>query len=674
MGKRWSVVWVIVAVLLSACAGRPLPQATPTVAPTRTPSPTAAGTTVAQNGSPTPLPTMTHTPSASPSRTATEAATLTPSNTVSPTPTRTPSATVRPTNTPLPLMLPTNTATQTLTPTVTPSLSPTPTDTATPLPTATATPLPTNTPTQTPTAAPTNTATPPPTWTPLPTVPVVLPTLDATPTFATLPPNEAAPDLLPTSTVVQGDATAETPSTLTPTPAPTVANVTPPPTISVDSILIPPIVPSDTTRAFALGAGGAGTSFNLPTNANPQVFARNPRNPNVYVTTDSIGFYSIIVNGQPQGLPAPFTEFYPESRAANDKLVTDATWSPDGRFVAFVVDNPDQRGGNDGVWWYEPGVNSPTQVLVNCRPRAAGCAIVQPAGAPYNWHVESVVWSDSQRMLARTFMYADDFNGQMGALVLERGTDKAVRGHMIAYEYTHWTNDGGRLVVSGRDGQGRWTFGTVALDGQDYQPVAAAGQLWVQDAVQSGGRLVGLGRAGDANGAMRLVAEDGAFLTEDIGAARPAEVIWNPARDTAYVRTADGRSFLASVNGTVREITGQVGDIQAVGWVQGELPPNLAEGYAGGIPSGVVEGSQYAPGQQLIIRSNTGGLNLRTQPSTNAGVVVYVLNGAYVAVLAGPVETDEPIGRVTWWQVQDASGAQGWMAGSIGGVETFVVP
>lgn len=728
------VAFLVLALLLSACAGRPLPQSTPTVAPTRTPSPTPPVTAVGLNPTRTPIPTLTSTDA------PTQTATTEPTASVTPAPTDSPTPTIRPTNTALPAFVlertasstPTNTPTHT--PTDTPSISPTPSDTPTPLPTNTPpespTPRPTSTvlPTLTETAPPTVTAsatlteapqstptpgqsatptfdpfatTEAPTWTPIPsptdtvtitaTVPSVAPTLDATPTFVTLAPED--PTLaatLPPNTPVTGDDTEASPATATPTPAPTVANVNPPPTLSLASILSPPVTSIEgfEPRAFALGPGGTGAAFNLPSQADLRLFVRNPVNASQYVITDALGFYSLIIDGQPRPLPEPFTNFYPESRAANDKLVTDAAWSPDGRFVAFTVDNPDQRGGNDGVWWYEPGAGGqPVQVLVNCRPGASGCAIVQPLGVPYNWYAQSVVWSpDSQRMLAKVFMYSDDFNGQMGAIVLERDENRSVRGHMLPYEYTDWTPDGSRIVVSGRHRDGQTVFGTVALDGEDWRPAPASGQLWVQDAVQSGGRLIGLGRQGGADGAMRLVDQDGAFLTADIGSARPIEVKWNPQRTTAYVRTSDGRSYLAGTDGSVRDITGQVGDIQAVAWVQGNLPPAYtppAEGgedtggetYEGGIPSGVVEGSAYGPGQQLIIQSGTGGLNLRSAPDTSAGVVTYVFNGEYVAILAGPAETTGADGTAyTWWRVQTANGSQGWMAGAINGAATFTVP
>jgi len=727
---------IICALVLSACAGRPLPQATPTVAPTRTASPTPP-TQIALNATRTPIPTPTHTIVVS------LTVTHEPSETFTPAPTDTPTVTVQPSNTALPRFEPTSTrtptptSTLTLTPTVTPSLSPTPTDTLTPEPTPTftptltvtasvtpflsATPQPTVTVSQTASAQPSNTITAAPsasatagqtstatidpffvtpafTWTAIPsptdtvtvtpTVPQiaptlilqVAPTLDVTPIFVTLAPDQPTPEGgIPSQTPVQGEATQFAPAT--PTPAPTVANVNPPPTLALSSILIPPSSDVGVPRGFALG-NGVESAFTLPTQGELSLFVRNPRDPSQYLTTDVRGFYSLIVNGQSQDLPAPFTGFYPESRAANDQLVTDAAWSPDGRFVALVIDNPDQKQGSDGVWWYEPGGVGPTQVLINCRPGAPGCGMVQPVGAPYNWYAASVVWSpDSQRILARTFMYDGDFNGQMGALVLERGTNRSERGHMIPYEYTDWTSDGTRLVVSGRSSIGGVVFGTVGLDGQDFQAAAASGQLWVQNAVQSNGGLVGLGRAGDMNGAMRLVNQNGEFLTGDIGGSRPLDVKWNPERSVAFVRTEDGRAYLASINGQVEDLSGRIGDIQAVAWVQGELPPVLTapssdtgEGYVGGIPAGVIEGSAYAPGQQLIIQSSTGGLNLRVDPSTTAGVVIYVFSGEYVAVLAGPTETQADGYTYRWWKVQTAAGAQGWMAGAINGVATFVVP
>jgi len=449
---------MICALVLSACAGRPLPQATPTVAPTRTASPTPP-TQIALNPTRTLIPTLTHT------LVLTLSSTSEPTQTQTPAPTDTPTVTVLPSNTALPRFEPsrtlteTPTPTRTATPTVTPSISPTPTDTFTPEPSLTftptltpvlsATPQPTVTASRTASAQPSNTVTFAPsstatagitstattdpflvtqawTWTPIPTptdtvtvtptVPQVAPTLDVTPVFVTLAPGEPTPQGgIPSQTPIQGDATEFAFSSPTPPVAPTVANVNPPPTLSLSSILIPPSASVGVPRAFALGSGGIGSAFTLPTQGELSLFVRNPRDASQYLTTDVLGFYSLIVNGQSQRLPAPFTGFYPASRAANDQLVTDAAWSPDGRFAALVIDNPDQKQGSDGVWWYEPGVSEPTQVVVNCRPGAAGCGMVQPVGAPYHWYAASVVWSpDSQRILARTFMYADDSTVRWG--------------------------------------------------------------------------------------------------------------------------------------------------------------------------------------------------------------------------------------------------------------------
>ena len=96
---------------------------------------------------------------------------------------------------------------------------------------------------------------------------------------------------------------------------------------------------------------------------------------------------------------------------------------------------------------------------------------------------------------------------------------------------------------------------------------------------------------------------------------------------------------------------------------QGSVPPAPS---AEGVPSGVVEGSRYLPGQQLRVLS-IDGLNIREAPSTTAPVVGGVVQGDYVAILAGPVET----ANLVWWQVKAASGVQGWVAGAIGGFDTL---
>ncbi len=712
------VVLVIAAFVLSSCASLGVPQVTPTVAPSRTPTPTLAVTLEAQlatrtpfptatetrapelttapseTATPTPSPSLTATPSNTPTLTATPSATSTdapsatptrtPSNTPTPTATVTPTQTFTPTVTLLPLLLPTATPTPSPTASDTPTPSPSPSHTVTPSATHTPpppTPLPTDTPdltatvsaviTATPSPAPTRT--PPPTFTALPqpsATNTLAPTLDATPTFITAQPQTPLPTDI-TLTPILGEATADAvQATFTPSPAPTVANVNPPPTISIADL--PRITPFTESRVFALGAGGQTAAFSLNI-SNPTLFAQNPRDPNAYLATDNIGLLYTVKDGQASRFTgSPFTGFE-TSREDNNAIVSDAVWSPDGRFIAFTV-NAD-RTENDGVWWYQPGATAPLQLLVDCLPNR-DCLTVMRNDPPYEYETRAIVWSpQSDAVLAQVYMYEYDRYAQ---IVLPRTSDESIRNvrpRAFQYDYGDWSVDGTRIIVSGRTNDGRVILGSIDRSGADERVVLDGGArgLWIQDGVQSlSGRLLALGRVGDRNGAMHIVDQNGNLLTPPIGSAPIVRAKWNPERTQVYAETSDGRKYVATVDGQVQDITDVVGGIRAVAWIGGRLPATDSTG-AGSvppeyIPSGVIEGARFQPGQQLRVASSTGQLNLRAQPQLDAERIGGALNGEYVAILAGPRLFD----NIEWWQVQLANGQIGWMAALIDGVAVLV--
>jgi hypothetical protein len=123
------------------------------------------------------------------------------------------------------------------------------------------------------------------------------------------------------------------------------------------------------------------------------------------------------------------------------------------------------------------------------------------------------------------------------------------------------------------------------------------------------------------------------------------------------------------VDGRVRDITAQVGGTLAVNWVSGDLPagtPAQTIPQLPPIPSGVIEGSRYQPGQQLRVL-NPQGLNVRLGPSLDEPIIGALNQGDYVAVLAGPTFFEE----IEWWRVRTADGLDGWIAGQIGGAPTL---
>lgn len=702
--------FVALAFILSSCASLGVPQATPTVAPTRTATPTMARTLQAQLATRTPFPTatdteapeltvvssstptLTVTPSLTHTATATASATRTatrtqtnaptatfthtPTYTPTPTATDTPTQTLTATVTLLPLLRPTDTPSATFTPTPSPSHTATFTHTFTPVP---PTAQPSRTPDQTATAQAQATAAAPPTRTLAPTFTAlpqptatrtIAPTIDAPPTFITAEAQTAIPeDIALSLTPIAVDSTASIDApTSTPSPAPTVANVNPPPTISIADL--PRFDPLPQARVFALGSGGQTSAFSLNI-SNPTLFAQNPADPNTFLATDAVGLLYTVNNGQVSRFTgSPFSGFE-TSREDNNAVVIDAAWSPNGAYIAFVVDS--DRTENDGVWWYQPGANPPLQLLVDCSPEQE-CLTVQRNDPPYEYETRSLVWSpQNDAVLAQVYMY--DY-GRYGQTVLPATRDESIRNvrrPVFHYDSGDWSVDGSRIIVSGRTGDGRVILGSINREGGDERVVLDGGAsgLWIQDGVQApSGELLALGRAGDANGPMQIIDQQGNTLTPPIGGAPVVRAKWNPERTQVYVETQDGRKYVATTSGEIQDLTDFIGGIRAVSWMGGRLP---AEGGANNVPpdyvpAGVIEGARFAPGQQLRVESNTGQLNLRAAPQLDGAVVGNALNGEFVAILAGPRLFD----GVEWWQVQLAGGQTGWMAGAINNVPVLV--
>ncbi|MCA0454963.1 MAG: hypothetical protein LCI00_13405 [Chloroflexi bacterium] len=749
---------ILLALLLAAC-NLSVPDVTPTIAPSRTPSPTPLmsntpqPTIVAQVATNTPsvTPSLTATfivlPSSTPAPTATVTRTNEPTATASDTPTLTRTAT----NTSTPTATATFTATLTNAPSATSSFTPTNTATNTPLPTATATlppsatplpsptPLPifpTDTPTNTPiptatfTNAPTatNTLTPSNTPLPLPTatrtlspeelaaftatiMPVgevptatpveaaIAPTLDATPTFITA----QAPLLeTPQVTPIPADVSPEAVES-TPTAQPTVALIVTLPGI-VTAIPIAPISFTGTSpenRVFGLSTSGGVTTGGFSLLNDTVLFERNPVDPNLYITTDSSGnMYLTGLNGAGAVRPdmSPFSQFVALTREENNAFVPAAKWSPDGRYVAFIVAG--KKTGNDGVWFYQPGQFPPVQLLVDCLPiDVPGCSLVTNPYDPDKWESRSLLWSpDSTTVMVGLNLPQE---GRSAIILVSAVNDpnyRITRPPVLRYDYGAWSRDGSYILVSGRGPDGHEYVGWLNRDGSFNKVLidSEAVGLWMGFANQANdGSVYALGAPGDRNGArepLRIYDMNGQALTGTIGDGFPERVEWSPDGRAVFVQ-ANGRQFVANINGEVREITGQVAGARAINWVNGELPQgndggNVAppstgidpvgvapvgqpDSGGGGIPSqlpqGIVEGSEYQPGTQLRVLVQE--LNIRTSPGVNSPIArnLPLFTGEYVVILAGPVDAD----GARWWQVQTSDGTVGWLAGAINGSPTL---
>lgn len=678
------------------------PTATNTFTPTATDTPTNTPTAT-QTDDPTQTPTFTETATHTPSWTPTPSTTFTPTETDTPTATftltNTPTATntdeptatasFTTTQTPLPSDTPTATATSTAsaTFTVTPSLTPIVFDTDTPVPTATPTntlppsftPTITLTPTSTfpPTANPTQiaqlqltqTAAVPPSWTPVPfaspTVTIGAVSLDATPTFITATPG--GDDLGIINTPIP--STPEIDPNFQPTaPQPTVQ-----PTLFVDPAIIPPTVQviqpvitnnfsTTITSAFSFnGVSGGAFNFNgVPLPGNVVLLAVNPAFPESYARTDATGMlYLYPPGGAGEGtytLSPYFDGFAVGSANENKNRLLDIAWSPNGLRLAFIVDPPGGTDtGNAGVWFWQAGAAS-YQIVRDCVEGYSTCNIVNPQNTG-QWRSLKLEWAPDSNSVLVTFDLPD--RGRQGIAVVAAITDEDIgrTGPFIQfYDYGYWAPDG-RIVVSGRFPDGGVRIGKMNADGSGLEILfdASASGLWMQDAVQApDGTIYALGRVGDPNGPMNLYRISGGQATViggPFGDGAPQHVEWFPNRGGVVV-TVNGRQYQALVsNPAVAEVNPAAGQIQVQ---QGPVPNSSVSST---VPDGVVEGSQYAPGQQLTVTASV--INMRTQPSTVTGQVIDQVNfGEYVAILAGPYQGEGYV----WWRVLNVRGNTGWIA------------
>ena len=619
--KWWlSICIVLVGMSVSGC-NLGIPQATPTVAPTRTPSITpsqiptlipSATNTVTSTSLPTiialqPTVTPTNFPTLtiSPTWTTAPTATLTPTTTVNPTATRTntqtptvtPSATITSTITPRPTVTPSQTLTATWTLTLTPSITPSATSvpTVTPLPTigASSTPTPTETPIITPFPSPTN----PPTLTPLPTLtstptagfvplgerPSTADTLTVTPTVATVAPNTTIEFLPPTLPAATADILLTSFVALTPLAAPTME--TAPSAIIVPSALPQPVV--NDTIAFLLTTNNGFTGEVVPMPGGTFTLARSPLNPNhvvlvdarrlMYVFTDFAGGQGGRISG------SPFSEPEPQFADNNQARVAQVAYSPDARYVAFLVDTDsdatgDNDSSNDGIWVLpvDPvsgmAIGGTFILLRDCPP---GCTIVNRPDAPYQYRSLRFEWNAAGDMLLVELDLPEE--GRRGVAVLYPAIGPAsaeTRAPVLRYDYASWTANGTRLVVSGRAPDGQIVIGTVAPDGSSpsLQAISSFGLVWAQNAVETyNGQLLFLGNSTGKDNPIRLYNASGIALTTDIGTTAPVRVSWSPDRRAVLVVTLENgvqQYYVAQVNsGEVQRISEQTGGALAVEWV-----------------------------------------------------------------------------------------------------------
>jgi len=506
------------------------------------------------------------------------------------------------------------------------------------------------------------------------------PTLDVTPTiFTAAPGTEVASIFTPTPalTTPQFATIQVTPleALSTPSPFPT------PPTLEIiNPTLLPTPIPFDpSTRSFALSTiNGAVSSsaFSLPGGA--ETFARNPVDPNRYATVDTRGLLYLVNDyaggGRERMVFAPFSASEPPSAELNNANVTQVAWSPNGVYLAYLIDTDyddirDNDLYNDGVWYMEPQritETDPTYQLLRDCPPEPSCSIVIRENEPYRYRSLSFEWNyQSNGILIRVQL--PDEGREAFIVVSVPGQDPNVRPNVNRYDYASWSQDGNSIIVSGRSADGQTVaVGRVDRSGNllDFTPAAQIGLGWIQNAVERpNGQVVMLGSTGGRGSPLALYDASGRALTSTIGSAAPERVDWSPDRSAVLlVIPEDGirRYYVAQVNGNVREITAEVAGALAVEWVQGQ-PPASAPTPQTNPPT--PQSAPFTAGQQVTV-VYPDGLNLRAEPSLTGEIVGGAFAGDAVTIIDGPRVGD----GITWWFVQAANGVSGWIAESIGDV------
>jgi hypothetical protein len=507
------------------------------------------------------------------------------------------------------------------------------------------------------------------------------PTLDATPTFITAEAPSIPPTNVPTAPAPENaDPNLFNATTFTPSPPPTVAlRLDEIPATVSRSLQLPPtpsfsIFPG--TRAFAISAGAgnfvAGT-FETGGITDTVLFARNPANPNEYAFVNTTGQLFI---GSPSGALGisgnPFTQFTYQviGRDNNNAAVGNISYSANGQ-LATIIDAGKEN--IDGVWLYENG--GLRQVLRDCPyENHPGCYTVQPSGARVEtptWRSQEIKWPPLFNGTMLVEVALPNEGREAFVLVNLAEANPEVVPPLIRYDSAEWSADGARVIVSGISGGGQPEVAILDPITRTQTVIYnGAGQLrYPRSAAQrSDGQVTALANHLFDGGAVQLIDMGGNALSQPIGSAAPSRIAWSADGSTALVQTEDGHSFVVNAfTGAITELTNQVG-ANPINFVQGALPPTAVAdgGIPAALPSGVIEGSRYAPGQQLRVQNPTG-LNLRAQPSMAGTIVGGVLINNYVAILAGPVQAES----IEWWQVRAADGNSGWIAAQINGLDTL---
>ncbi len=416
------------------------------------------------------------------------------------------------------------------------------------------------------------------------------------------------------------------------------------------------------------------TFQNIRLGGGVRLFLPNPVDSNSWLRTDHTGMLRYRPIGVAQEGVMSYSPFFEgfgvSSIDQNKNRIVELDWSADGRQFSFrIAPPPGTDTANAGVWFWQPEGNLATDptypIIRDCPHEGFGsCQRINRVGPVWHWTTRAVSWSpiSGSNAVLLTLRLPDEGRNALAIAHAVRNPDVGnQQPNFIRYDYGHWNLNGQGIVVSGRRPDGRVIIGEVNNDltGERVILDGSALGLWLRDAARHpNGQYFALGRPGaPGSGPVALYNQSGNRISNFIGETAPEDVRWFPNRSQVVVSVRGKQYTVQVVGGSITDATGRLSNPQF----------SQSEFGSSSIPSGVLQGSAYYPGQQLRM---TQALNVRGGPSTGNPIVGRLETGDYIAILAGPHRES----RYEWWQVQTASNIVGWIAGKIDGAPTIRSP
>lgn len=441
-------------------------------------------------------------------------------------------------------------------------------------------------------------------------------------------------------------------------------------------------MPDESGRAFALSVTETGVQLGeiQQTFGGTITVDYNPADSQRWARVDNFGILRFVDMGNPEIVEGVYTfspffdGFEAPSASENKYFVRDVEWSPDGRMLAFYIENNTISDLDQGLWFWQPLrelATDPAYQLL--RPCPNYCSAAGLPDTYAGWEILDYEWSsDNNAILVTTNSFENNGRHALTIRFAQRvdPPPATVAPTFLFYDYGHWSSNGQQIIVSGRDPENTVVFGTIDRAGGNVNVTAASdiGMAWVQDAVQrSDGQLLMLGSSIGETAPMQIVTQEGIPLTPPIGNAAPDHVEWSPNQQAVMLHIGDS-TYVASIDGTVYDITDSIANSPNIDWVNGALPTNfstvsmptpIADGeFMTEEPPQISDTRQFNVGDLLAVQD--GVLDVYEEPIATATVLGTLVAGDELIITDAPLQSGED----TWYRVQTLD-YTGWINNTI---------